>query len=161
PNHHPPSKQSVKLQQYNHRVHPSTTPAYHTNAPPVLDFLSTSPSTPSTSHNKKRRVKWVGLLDDWPLSSPNHESDSGTGPTSSHSDHQQHQQHPQQANPSLTPSSSASFSRSRPFRCQRSSSFPGRFLLSVLGRPDPIWSISSRTLTHAKTLPHHSHSQPI
>ncbi|KNE87764.1 hypothetical protein PSTG_18845, partial [Puccinia striiformis f. sp. tritici PST-78] len=31
-------------------------------------------------------------------------------PTSSHSDHQQHQQHPQQANPSLTPSSSAIFS---------------------------------------------------
>ncbi|KAH9470006.1 hypothetical protein Pst134EA_007271 [Puccinia striiformis f. sp. tritici] len=105
-----PSSCSSTAMEFTHPLLPPTT-----NAPPVLDFLSTSPSTPSTSHNKKRRVKWVGLLDDWPLSSPNHESDSGTGPTSSHSDHQQHQQHPQQANPSLTPSSSASFSRSRPF----------------------------------------------
>ncbi|KAI9617061.1 hypothetical protein H4Q26_010699 [Puccinia striiformis f. sp. tritici PST-130] len=105
-----PSSCSSTTMEFTHPLLPPTT-----NAPPVLDFLSTSPSTPSTSHNKKRRVKWVGLLDDWPLSSPNHESDSGTGPTSSHSDHQQHQQHPQQANPSLTPSSSASFSRSRPF----------------------------------------------
>ncbi|POW20757.1 hypothetical protein PSHT_03173 [Puccinia striiformis] len=109
----PPS--SIQTIRQAAAVQPWSSPIHYSRLPPTLrqsGLLSTSPSTPSTSHNKKRRVKWVGLLDDWPLSSPNHESDSGTGPTSSHSDHQQHQQHPQQANPSLTPSSSASFSRS-------------------------------------------------
>ncbi|PLW35452.1 hypothetical protein PCANC_14677 [Puccinia coronata f. sp. avenae] len=142
-NKHPPSATKIDSTATLSAIHPNTPLVYCSTGkePPViivpsnLDPLSTSSSSSTTPH-KKRRVQWVGLrerdsteLDDWPSSSSHQshqphqspsycKSDSGTDPLPDHlyhyhPHHPHHHPHPNSLAPNN--SSSASHHLSRPF----------------------------------------------